>query len=63
MFTTLLLCSQFNLQLYRPQQNMNVRVTHCIRTSNHMFKREIWDKFNEFSFLESPESNKHVIPG
>ena len=23
-----------------------------ISTSNHMFKREIWDKFTEFTFLE-----------
>ena len=27
--------------------------TLCIdSTSNHMFKREIWDKFTEFTFLE-----------
>ena len=23
-----------------------------IGTSNHMFKREIWDKFTEFTFLK-----------
>ena len=23
-----------------------------ISTSNHMFKREIWDKFTEFTFLK-----------
>ena len=23
-----------------------------ICTSNHMFKREIWDKFTEFTFLK-----------
>ena len=47
-----------------------------ICTSNHMFKREIWDKFNNFTFLKfqkisknelgkfSPNfTNKHVIPG
>ena len=49
-----------------------------ITTSNHMFIREIWDKFTEFTFLKflnlkilkngrgefSPNfTNKHVIPG
>ena len=24
-----------------------------ICTSNHMFKREIWDKFTEFTFLKA----------
>ena len=49
-----------------------------ITTSNHMFIREIWDKFTEFTFLKflnlkisknergefSPNfTNKHVISG
>ena len=37
-----------------------------ICTSNNMFKREIWDKFTEFTFLNffSPDfTNKHVIAG
>ena len=40
-----------------------------ISTSNHMFKREIWDKFTEFTEKNergkfSPNfTNKHVIPG
>ena len=38
---------------------------HAVSTSNHMFTREIWDKFTEFTFLKfSPNfTNKHVIPG
>ena len=46
---------------------------HGVRTSNHMFKREIWDKLTEFTFLKfskneqgkfSPNvTDKHVIPG
>ena len=29
----------------------NILILIC--TSNHMFKREIWDKFTEFTFLTS----------
>ena len=29
-----------------------------ISTSNHMFKREIWDKFTEFNFLKKPNFPK-----
>ena len=29
-----------------------------ISTSNHMFKREIWDKFTEFTFLRFQNFNK-----
>ena len=39
-------------------------------TSNHMFKREIWDKFTEFKISKNKRGkfspnfmNKHVIPG
>ena len=30
--------------------NFNIKLYIC--TSNHMFKREIWDKFTEFTFLK-----------
>ena len=50
-------------------------MSRLICTSNHMLKREIWDKFTEFTFLipkfqkmneeNFPQylANKHVIPG
>ena len=30
----------------------NIRMSTLISTRNHMFKREIWDKFTEFTFLK-----------
>ena len=42
-----------------------VFLNNYISTKNHMFKREIWDNFTEFTFLKFSQNftNKHVIPG
>ena len=31
---------------------VSITINRVISTSNHMFKREIWDKFTEFTFFE-----------
>ena len=33
------------------RKSFSAQWTKCICISNHMFKREIWDKFTEFTFL------------
>ena len=38
--------------IYRFIANKNVALVKKISASNHMFKRKIWDKFTEFTFLE-----------
>ena len=38
--------------IYRFIANKNAALVKKISASNHMFKREIWDKFTEFNFLE-----------
>ena len=38
--------------IYRFIANKNVALVKKISASNHMFKRKIWDKFTEFTFLK-----------
>ena len=49
---------------------MSISINRETSISNHMFKREIWDKFTELKISKnkrgkfSPNfTNKHVIPG
>ena len=44
---------------------MSMETPAEICTSNHMFKRENWDKFRKMNEVKfSPNfTNKHVIPG
>ena len=39
--------------------------TRIFCTSNHMFERQIWDKFQKINEINFPPNftNKHVIPG
>ena len=42
--------SSGQLQNNTVDEAMSILITRVISTSNHMFKREIWDKFTEFTF-------------
>ena len=48
----------FKLTFY-PNKRKKTLLIFLISTSNHMFKRQIWDKFTEFTFLsETREISK-----